>query len=523
MDYKMKGLRDLIGLAIVISIIGGIIANPREFLLFLLAVAGVLIALAGILYGIAYLLGLLEMSREKGHQSNGSDYHPEYSKKSRVRPNFPIDINSAEMKDLCCVPFIGESTAKLIVAGAPYTSLDKLKTLPGIGKGRLRQISDFLYVDPTTAESINNTEIVLQYPININTATLEQLKRIPFIGEGTARLIIENRPLKSVSDLTGLEGIGEKTLNQFSEFISTRKSRSERPRKASIKSPMKTTRRAVSETQEFKETCGVVYSFETLAPYFKDIMQLTKAELPTMLSDRLSHSRSLGRHGSYNDFYLMNMWDKHQTDVLPKKHFTYCLNYCRNRKRAKQDGELHLWLNTIRIYQNREDIIKVLERKIPAAGQKPFSFEQIDRAISVSHRFYFPSDLNLLPGYIVPLFESLILSMHPILMEVIDKFTGPMDKATLRKIVRERDKIPFSHPGRRDPERFREYSRGIPPKLRARLLKISNFRCAECGANLHETGHHIDHIIPFSRGGLTKEDNLQALCPTCNLCKGARY
>jgi 5-methylcytosine-specific restriction endonuclease McrA len=33
---------------------------------------------------------------------------------------------------------------------------------------------------------------------------------------------------------------------------------------------------------------------------------------------------------------------------------------------------------------------------------------------------------------------------------------------------------------------------------------------------------HIDHITPFSKGGLTILKNLQALCSPCNLSKGNR-
>lgn len=45
-------------------------------------------------------------------------------------------------------------------------------------------------------------------------------------------------------------------------------------------------------------------------------------------------------------------------------------------------------------------------------------------------------------------------------------------------------------------------------------------RCAYCGCDLSESGKHIDHIIPISRGGRHTANNVQWTCPTCNLSKG---
>lgn len=45
--------------------------------------------------------------------------------------------------------------------------------------------------------------------------------------------------------------------------------------------------------------------------------------------------------------------------------------------------------------------------------------------------------------------------------------------------------------------------------------------CAACRADLSITGYHVDHAIPISRGGSNGKANLQLLCPTCNLRKGA--
>ncbi|MBQ8472176.1 MAG: HNH endonuclease [Bacilli bacterium] len=56
--------------------------------------------------------------------------------------------------------------------------------------------------------------------------------------------------------------------------------------------------------------------------------------------------------------------------------------------------------------------------------------------------------------------------------------------------------------------------------LRYDVLKRDNFKCCVCGyGSLDNVKLHVDHIIPVSRGGKTKLDNLQTLCNRCNLGK----
>ena len=62
------------------------------------------------------------------------------------------------------------------------------------------------------------------------------------------------------------------------------------------------------------------------------------------------------------------------------------------------------------------------------------------------------------------------------------------------------------------------------PNLRLRFLVMQrdNFKCCACGASPAKDPSvelHIDHIIPWSKGGETTMDNLQTLCSKCNLGK----
>ena len=56
----------------------------------------------------------------------------------------------------------------------------------------------------------------------------------------------------------------------------------------------------------------------------------------------------------------------------------------------------------------------------------------------------------------------------------------------------------------------------VPPVNRREVLKRDNHRCQYCGSNKHLT---LDHVIPVSKGGEHKWNNVVSACEPCNQYK----
>lgn len=65
--------------------------------------------------------------------------------------------------------------------------------------------------------------------------------------------------------------------------------------------------------------------------------------------------------------------------------------------------------------------------------------------------------------------------------------------------------------------------RSVNKRLRYMVIERDSYKCRACGRS-PATGRgvklHVDHIIPWSKGGETSIDNLQTLCGDCNIGKG---
>lgn len=87
---------------------------------------------------------------------------------------------------------------------------------------------------------------------------------------------------------------------------------------------------------------------------------------------------------------------------------------------------------------------------------------------------------------------------------------------------------------RRDenPEPFRTKVRNRRAKLRTtgshtaqdikNLMVSQAMTCNGCRCDLNLSSYHVDHVVAVENGGSNGPENLQLLCPTCNVSKGTK-
>jgi HNH endonuclease/Homing endonuclease associated repeat len=99
--------------------------------------------------------------------------------------------------------------------------------------------------------------------------------------------------------------------------------------------------------------------------------------------------------------------------------------------------------------------------------------------------------------------------------------TGATGKASTQASSQISARVKRRAPTNVKPEDRRDPSIG----LRFNVFKRDQFRCKLCGRSpATELGCelHADHVVPFSKGGKTTLENLQALCSHCNVGKSNR-
>ncbi|MGO8926811.1 MAG: ComEA family DNA-binding protein [Limisphaerales bacterium] len=194
---------------------------------------------------------------------------PTKGKKSQV------DVNSADLKTLETLPGIGPVLAQRIIAGRPYKTLADLGKAKGMSKAKLDAIKDDVtfgsattaaketakkanvakptttpattttvdskapqqttpataqqtgpkkaQVTPSTSAGPASGSLTPGQKININTATAEELDRLPGIGPVKAKAIVDyrnqNGDFKTTEDIQKVKGIKAGEFSKITDFI----------------------------------------------------------------------------------------------------------------------------------------------------------------------------------------------------------------------------------------------------------------------------------------------------------------
>ena len=105
-----------------------------------------------------------------------------------VKVKKPVDLNTATLTELEEVPGVGSAYAKRIIAHRPYSTVSDLSKA-GISAGSLAKIMPLVTVK-------------VEKPVDLNTATLAELEKVPGVGSAYAKRIIARRPYATVNDLS---------------------------------------------------------------------------------------------------------------------------------------------------------------------------------------------------------------------------------------------------------------------------------------------------------------------------------
>ena len=151
-----------------------------------------------------------------------------------------VDINSATVDELLTLKGIGKSKAQAIVdhraAHGPFTSVDGLTSIKGIGAKTVDRFRDQVVAGRGGGAAPRPAGDKREAPrpereappsegsgIDLNSANEAQLVTLPGIGKSKAQAIIAYRssrgPFTSVDQLSGVKGIGGKTLERLRPLV----------------------------------------------------------------------------------------------------------------------------------------------------------------------------------------------------------------------------------------------------------------------------------------------------------------
>ena len=166
-----------------------------------------------------------------------------------LEPGERIDPDLAPAAELARLPRVGLALGKTIVAyreaRGPFGSLGGLDRVPGIGPGLLAAIAPHVGftrapgrsfapasgqfarpIPPAGGLGVAPPAEPVSPPLNLNTATLSELDKLPGIGPARAAAILQEReargPFASVEELSRVPGLGPAAIARLRDRVAVR-------------------------------------------------------------------------------------------------------------------------------------------------------------------------------------------------------------------------------------------------------------------------------------------------------------
>ena len=201
--------------------------------------------------------------------------------KAKASAKVLLDLNKATADELEeHLSGVGPATAKKIVAGRPYTSVDDLAKA-GVSKRVIESIRDQVSVGAETATKsktasskttkANDAKEAATGKVNLNTADAAALEALPGIGAATAKAIIAARPIKSFDELDKIRGLGKNRIDALRDLVTT----GDEPAPAAAKT-------AATKTAAAKSTVATKAMPKTAAGQKVDINTAAKDDLDAL-------------------------------------------------------------------------------------------------------------------------------------------------------------------------------------------------------------------------------------------------
>ena len=168
----------------------------------------------------------------------------------------PVDVNSADVKAIAAVPGVGDKLANEIVKGRPYKNAADLEKVKGIGKKKGAKLAPYFTFGEAKAAAESARPAAKAAPaaaapagaaaaapkgssasaekkpalapgekVNINTASKDQLDRLPGIGPVKAQAILDYRArqrFETIEDVMKVSGIKEGEFAKIRDLITVR-------------------------------------------------------------------------------------------------------------------------------------------------------------------------------------------------------------------------------------------------------------------------------------------------------------